>query len=195
MKESFFLFIVAVFLGCDDTPKIKGHIYYSDKGKGFRMISSQNPLLYRTSIYPDVIDFTYDDNFTLVKQVPTVNTSAWLIGDELYSVFTGYKYAIEKNLKDSTILNSYNKWAFTLFASRNASDSNTSRDLKIKKIIADSLIKNDPDFTRIFSESENFWIILNKHDRLIGPLKKDEYLKTRRDLGVPEKLHLKSENE
>ena len=195
MKRYYLLLLIMFFVGCEDRHNLKGHILYHNEGVGFRMIMSQNPLRYRISVYPDVVDFVNDSAFTLVKQVPSPKTSASLLGEDLYSMFNGYKYAIEDGSKDSVVLNPYNKWAFAMFSSRNASDSNTSRDLRLKEIVGDSLIKNDPYFIRIFSKNENFWIILNKHDSLIGPLTKAEYLKMRQYLRVPEKLRLKSENE
>ncbi|RYD53229.1 MAG: hypothetical protein EOP52_03560 [Sphingobacteriales bacterium] len=55
---------------------------------------------------------------------------------------------------------------------------------------ADSILKNDPYYKSIFINKYNYWIIVKNDTNVIGPLTKQEYLKKRLELGVPENLHL-----
>lgn len=69
---------------------------------------------------------------------------------------------------------------------------NNSNEDRIKsERVADSILKNEEYYIKIFSQKINYWIILTKKDSLIGPLTKEEYLQKRQQLKVPQELQLK----
>jgi hypothetical protein len=63
----------------------------------------------------------------------------------------------------------------------------------IAREIADSLIKFDLYQRKIFSNSENYWILDLVNDSLHGPFSKKEYQFERQKLVVKSNLKLKSE--
>ncbi len=65
---------------------------------------------------------------------------------------------------------------------------------KMSRSIADSLIKNDIYYQKIFSRDKNYWIVNNKEDSLLGPFSKHEYFQKKIELKVPEELKLKDLN-
>jgi hypothetical protein len=67
---------------------------------------------------------------------------------------------------------------------------NSDEDLKATNSIADSLLKNDPFYVKVFSSKANFWIISHRNNRVYGPLNKHEYEALRTELKVPIDLEL-----
>ena len=59
--------------------------------------------------------------------------------------------------------------------------------------IADSIVRTDPKYTKIFAHKFNYWIISHKEHKVFGPYTKAEYWQKRKDLGVPECLELRDE--
>jgi hypothetical protein len=66
---------------------------------------------------------------------------------------------------------------------------NDSTAVKISEQRADSIMKVDPYYSKVFSKPYNLWII--SKDKVYGPLDFSEYVETRKKLGVPEGLYLK----
>jgi hypothetical protein len=72
-----------------------------------------------------------------------------------------------------------------------ASELNTGHeDFSVLEKSADSILKHDPYYLKIFSSKINFWIIVSKSHELIGPLTKDEYQAKRKELNIPDDLEL-----
>ncbi len=71
---------------------------------------------------------------------------------------------------------------------------NPEEDFKKSEIIADSIIKKDSYYQKIFSRPINYWIISHQLDSMFGPLSKEEYLQKRKELGVPKELQLETDN-
>jgi hypothetical protein len=53
---------------------------------------------------------------------------------------------------------------------------------------ADSILKQDPFFTKTFSGKINFWIIVNKTTEIVGPLSESEFRHRCNELGVSRNL-------
>jgi len=68
--------------------------------------------------------------------------------------------------------------------------TNSIEEIEESERIADSLLKHDPYYIKIFSRSLNYWIISHKDKQLYGPFSNEEYLQKRRELGVPNSLEL-----
>ncbi len=61
-------------------------------------------------------------------------------------------------------------------------------DAERGKIMADSVIKHDPYYQKVFSRPINYWIISHQVDSIFGPFSKEEYFQKRKELGVPKEL-------
>jgi hypothetical protein len=66
-------------------------------------------------------------------------------------------------------------------------------DIGIFEKRADSILKHDKRFGKIFKHSVNYWIIKVDGDSFLGPLTLEEYKYLRRQLRVPESLKLEVE--
>lgn len=203
MREAIFSIIGLLFFSSchyHETIRLSGHSYYISGGLYNRRIFSENSLLYKTSIYSDVVAYDYDENYIIVKQLPTTHYASIHIGFDLYNRYTTYA----SYLADTNIFNK-KEWSslkghiesdsvnYRIFHSRGASLENDSMDIHISHSIADSLIHNDPYYKNIYSRSENYWIIINVRDSLIGPLTKEEFLIQRKQLNIPDKLDFEKE--
>lgn len=201
MRNSFFVtFFCLCTMSCNlgsETSIVSGNSFYANNGKGRRRIYSENEILHRTTIYPDVVSYAYNEKFIIAKQKPT--KEGWLpyLSLDLYNRYIAYKEYSQnpdifseeswKPLKGEIEWDSSN---YKIFHDREATDKNSSEDLIIGRSIADSLIKNDPYYKKIFANEVNYWIIYNPQDTLIGPLTKEEYLEKRRELNIPDELKL-----
>lgn len=67
---------------------------------------------------------------------------------------------------------------------------NSDEDMKATDSIADSLLRNDPFYIKVFSSKTNFWIISHQNSRVYGPLSEYEYKDLRTELKVPIDLEL-----
>ncbi|MEM9143216.1 MAG: DUF3997 domain-containing protein, partial [Bacteroidota bacterium] len=63
---------------------------------------------------------------------------------------------------------------------------NLERDQKILDEVSDSILRNNPNYRKLFENQDNYWVINKKNNIVFGPLTKEEYLLKR------DKLHLSS---
>lgn len=189
-----------MFLSCNlsnETDKISGNSHFVNKGTGYRMISSYNAIIQKTTIYQDVISKAFNEDFIIAKQKPNRRHYVPTLGLDLYTRYKSYMHYIQnpmilkeegyRELRGKIEWDSIN---YKTFFSRGASDKNSSKDIQISWSIADSLINNDPYYKKIFANEINYWIIYNPKDTLIGPLTKEEYIVKRKELKIPEDLQL-----
>lgn len=68
------------------------------------------------------------------------------------------------------------------------------KDIQLSEGERERLIMSG-DFHEYLSQNgySKYWIIAHANDSIFGPFKKEEYLKKRKELGVPQELKLKSE--
>lgn len=196
------LIIISTLIGCTNNrdSELSNHYQYIDNGLHFRLISSDNILLRKTSIYPDVTDFTFNDKFIIVEQKPDTAGYVTYLSSDLLTRYVAYK-----ELLDSPALENKPEWGgiwnkikgdsvnFKIFSERHASLKNTSEDGKIRRNIVDSLINNDIYYKKIFSNITNYWIISHSNETLEGPLTQKEYQITRKRMKIPSDLKLKFE--
>lgn len=182
--------------GISDTTKelSGGYVYRTDGNQ--RYIRADNT--FKNSVYPNVVNFAFDENFILVLQSPSLDAFKVFLADELIG-----RYSILASIKDTTELQK-GEYAFlktnlladsTLYRmlSKRLSPNNTSEDIKESQSIADSLIKSSPKYKLIFSRKLNYWIIRAQDGELLGPFSESEYLQKRKELGVPDKLKLENQ--
>lgn len=200
LKKYSLIIVLPFFLSCNlsnETDQMSGNSSFVNKGTGYRMISSNNPILYKTTIYQDVLSKACNDDFIIAKQKPNKQHYVPSLGFDLYIRYTSYKHYLE----NPNILNEegyreqkgkieWDSANYKMFFERGTSDKNSSQDIQISWAIADSLIKNDPFYKKIFANEVNYWIIYNPKDTLIGPLTKEEYKVKRKELKIPDDLQL-----
>lgn len=104
---------------------------------------------------------------------------------EAYSYNNNYILVIQRPLLE------YYRTAIGYDLRSSFSSKKPEEDIEKSEIIADSIIKHDPYYQKIFSRPINYWIISHKVDSMFGPLSKEEYFQKRKELGVPEELKLK----
>jgi len=68
-------------------------------------------------------------------------------------------------------------------------DNSKYQQIQSEKV-ADSLLKYDVYYRKIFSNKVNYWIIRISNDSIYGPLNENEYYYLRSALGVPKSLKL-----
>ncbi len=141
--------------------ELSGDFIYVNYGGAFNIIQSPNSSY--PSIYGEVIDHSYDDNFIIVAQHPSKK---------------GYQSKISSRLRNED-------------HKRYPNNSEEER-LKTDRI-ADSIITNDPYYQKIFARKLNYWIMSHKNKKMYGPLSEIEYLKKRKELRVPEELQVHNE--
>lgn len=56
---------------------------------------------------------------------------------------------------------------------------------------ADSILRNNEYYKKIFASKINYWIISHTMDSVIGPLNKEEFLQKKKELNVPSNLEIK----
>lgn len=70
---------------------------------------------------------------------------------------------------------------------------NSAGDIIKSEFVADSLLKFNEYYVKIFANKINFWIIAHKQKQVYGPFKREEYLLKRKEVGIPNSLRLKKE--
>ena len=164
---SFFLYMM-ILLGCSPTrdyyEELSGNYFYRDEGQETKEIISHGPNL-NAPYLKDIYGtvIDYDDNSDFIIAIQHPN-------------FEDYKIMVAFNLRDDTV-----KYP--------GSGINDEKSLPV----ADSILKHDPYFQKIFAHKVNYWIIVHKDKRLYGPLTKAEFLQKRKELDVPESLKIKME--
>jgi len=68
--------------------------------------------------------------------------------------------------------------------------NNTLQDVIASEIEADSIIRNDSFYIKLFSSKVNYWIISHKENKRYGPFDKIEYEKKRIELKIPESVRV-----
>jgi hypothetical protein len=69
--------------------------------------------------------------------------------------------------------------------------SKNQKELNESRQKADSIMKTDPFYEKLFSNHVNYWIISHTENKTYGPMTVDEYLRARQRLNVPPQLRLK----
>lgn len=153
--------------------ELSGSYHYSHMGKDFNYIYGKN------NIYPNVQEFSFNDNYIIVYQKPEKFTYRNLFASDLYSRYTTYYRYLrdsvsEKYYYDRKDILTYSTIA-KQFEKKNVSFENSASDIQISHEIADSIMKNNPIQKKIFSLKKVYWIIQIKGDVLYGPLSLEEF--------------------
>jgi len=133
-------------------------------------------------------NFFYRDEGSKVKEIISHLSN----GKNIYSTIVSYDFnkdyiiAVQKPNYEAYKIS----LAFELRNDLKRYPANSSEEIMQSERVADSLLKHDPFYVKVFSRDINYWIISNKIKQVYGPLSKEEYLKKRTELRVPRKLKL-----
>lgn len=193
MKKALLFFVMIVVLSCNMSD------YSEELSEGYTFVHESkdyNSIIGKQMIYPNVIEYKFNENFILVCQEPKFILYRDLLGGNLWGNYFCYnsymkdslteKYLKSRNeiLADSVI--------YKIFKNRKITFKNSLEDIKKSEKIADSIIKNNPLHKKVFSLKKVYWIIKIKGNTLFGPFNKQEYLSKRKNIAV--EVNLKLEN-
>ncbi len=136
-------------------------------------------------------DYFYRDEGTHVKDI----LSHLANGKEIYSEVLEYTYNSDFIIAAQTPV--YEEYvsmiAFNLRddSTKYHGDSDETRMKSERE--ADSILKHDSYYLSIFKHKINYWIIAHKTKTTYGPLQKEEYLKKRKELHIPDWVSIKME--
>ncbi|NQY29602.1 MAG: hypothetical protein HRT69_09025 [Flavobacteriaceae bacterium] len=138
--------------------------------------------------------YSYYDTGTIFKNILRRKESSYPPTDKF-----NLKYIKEENVYSKIISYSFNEKFILIIQEPNKRGHVVGIKFELEdvysneksELIADSLINNDPYYQKVFSRELNYWIISHQEDSLYGPYSKQQYLKKREVLKIPEKLKLK----
>lgn len=139
---------------------------------------------HNTQIYSQVTDYKFDDKYIIAKQKPDYEYYLEFIESD-YST----RFAIYSNfLKDSTSKTFIDETTpfirqairadsllYRLLKSKGVTDQNQIDDQEKIKIVLDSVFHTDPFYIRLFSSSENYWLIDKDNNTRFGPFSKTDF--------------------
>lgn len=157
-----------------------------------RWISAGN--IMRDGIYPNVINYKFNEDYIIVVQEPTVKGYKRFLTQDLLYRYESIIYktdTLKKDAYEQKFLKSH-LWTDTDIHARVVKEMKPDNQTSFEKIdlIADSIIKFDPFIKNDFQRKRNYWIILKKKEVVLGPYSKLQYQQQRKELKVPENLQL-----
>jgi len=89
------------------------------------------------------------------------------------------EYADHKSMLSSMLLGDLKRYP-----------QHSSQDIARSQVAADSILKYNYMYKKIFSAKENYWIISHQNRKVYGPLNREEYKIKMTSLQVPDQLQL-----
>lgn len=145
---------------------------------------SPSQMYYQTQIYSKVTAYKFDDQYIIAKQTPD---------REHYLLFTTSDYTSRFIIYSNFLKNSTTKEYIDettpfvrqaieadsslhkLLVTKGVTDQNQINDQEKIRTVVDSVFRNDPFYIRLFSSSDNYWIIEKAKNRRYGPFTKQEF--------------------
>ena len=143
-----------------------------------------NQTYHNTQIYSHVTDYKFNDRYIIAKQKPNY---------EHYKSFIGSDYGLRFRIYSKFLLDSTSKTfidettpfirvairndslLYRLLKSKGVTDQNEMEDMETIQTILDSVFHADPFYVRLFSSSENYWIIDKDNNFRLGPFSKTDF--------------------
>lgn len=151
--------------------------------------------IFKEGIYPNVIDFAFNDDFILVYQIPSKELFVTFLADDILTRFT-----VLANVQDTLELRKEEyelmktgfiaDSSFYRMLSRELSPNNTVEDMKKCEEIAKNIIINSDYYKTILEQDTCLWIISHVDKRKYGPLTRKEFSDKAKELNIPEELQL-----
>jgi hypothetical protein len=193
MKKMLLFIVMTVVLSCnmsDSSEELSGGYTFVHESKDYNFINGKH------MIYPNVIEYKFNENFILACQEPNKILCKNLLGSNLWGDYFCYNSYMKDSLSEKYFKSRNEMLAdsviYKIFKNRKITFENSLDDIKKGEEIADSIIRNEPIHKKIFSLKKVYWIIQIKGDILLGPFNKQEYLLKRKKNRVEEDLKLKN---
>ena len=193
------LFLLGSCRGGFSSKDLSGEYWYANPGNPYQVIESKKNNNYRNKIYPKVTDYVFDSNFIIAEQTPDSVAFMLSLGADLSRRFEHYELYNSNNkiLEDSFYMGwkgniEKDSLLYKLFLT-NGSSKNESENRQVGVRLAEYFIKTDHIYRKQFDNKVNYWIIKITNDSIIGPLKREEYLKHKNKYGIPNNLKLNFE--
>ncbi len=187
-----FLIALASYTSCGP-----GVIDYSeDLGDGYtynggnRIINADN--IFEDGIFPNVLSYSFDSSYIIAKQEPSYKTYRDFLADDIGSKVEIILYgdtSAGMNIYSKNFLNSF-WWKDTILRKKIAKEigPNNQRNFEKISLIVDSVITTNAYYKKIITRKLNYWIIVKKGRKLLGPFSVGEYKIARQELKIPETL-------
>ncbi|MDV6169235.1 hypothetical protein R1T16_12440 [Flavobacterium sp. DG1-102-2] len=155
-----------------------------DLGKGYTFLSEGSnrfiitDFIFKDGIYPNVLNYTFDENYILVMQKATKESVEPYLIDQL-RVKYGYILYSDELLPTSanSFLNS-KVWKDSLW-NRNISNEilrgNYIRNYRALQKAARIVLSEDEFFKKMFSREINFYIIDKNSEKVYGPFSEKDF--------------------
>lgn len=112
---------------------------------------------------------------------------------EIYSEVVGYDFNSDFIVAEQKpVYDEYKTMiGFNLRENLKKYPTNSKEDVIQSETEADSILKYDPCYKLIFAHKINYWIIVNKDKKVLGPLTNEEYKTKRKELDIPKNIEVK----
>ncbi|MEO8112587.1 MAG: hypothetical protein ABI594_21235 [Ginsengibacter sp.] len=179
---------VSCGFGSKDFIENLGDGYTYDGGN--RLIFADN--IFEDGIFPNVLSYNFDSSYIIATQEPSNENYKDYLGDDIAAKFSILLYSDTINEMDTykrQFINSF-WWTDTILRKKIANEIGPKNQKNIEKIntIVDSVIATNDYYLKMFARKLNYWIVLKKEKKLLGPFSIDEYKAARQELKIPETL-------
>lgn len=189
MRSISMLFAVLMFGGCNNYHLAKDY-YYLPADESMDIGYPYGTIVYKSEsqysfgnpiVDSDVKECVSNNKYILVCQEPNKELFFKQLMDNLKD-FNSYFIKTKKDTVFKLLYGSVSTKNIYELMNQNGNQANK---------IADSLIKNEAYYKKMFTNKFNYWIICVAKDSIIGPLNKDEYFIKRSEMNIPSSLTLK----
>lgn len=141
-------------------------------------------LYYNTQIYSDITSYSFDDNYIIAKQKPNYESYKALVASDYFDrLFIYNLYHLDTTTERFNKENSpftrqpikADSTFYKLLKSNGVTDQNSIEDTKILQELVDSVFHVDTFYIKLFSSTENYWLIDKKKNIRFGPYSKQEF--------------------
>ena len=204
LMRVFYLFVVGlVFTSCggglsDFIDDLGGGYYYLGEGGDYSVIyysAGEKRNIDEIIIHAKIIKYIVDNEYVFVKQKPSLRSYQSYMERELSLTTDVHRNvdnfgvdslsSIENKIYSKTLLDS----SFYRKLYESTTTENLISDQEYFRYVADSLIKVDPSLGYVFSGDIQYWIILKKEKRVLGPFSEDKFEVERVKLNIPEGIN------
>ena len=149
--------------------------------------------IFHEGIYPDVIAYSFDDNFILILQKPSRKHVINFLAQDILTRYLVLYHAGEiEDLKPGEkeiLVNGYiQDSSFYSMLNDVFSPNNTAEDIRKSTEIAKELLDKNPYYTSLLEKELSYWIIDHSSGIKFGPLTREEFESQSIRLKIPEDL-------
>lgn len=198
------MLILILFCSCgagisDYTADLGSGYHYNVEGRQDKFIyysKEKGRTIDKTIVYPCATSYEVDDEYIVITQNPNRAGIRIMLGFSLVGgIYTHYtmlndSLALQRSAFKNKTFDRSDSIIVKQLLERGYTEKNSIRDQELEKEVADSILKSDPRWIRMFENDNNYYIIEKQLDKIHGPMNKQAYLAKRKVLGVPDGLQL-----